>query len=104
MWHVYAYDPAVVNWRSIDTFALVPAMSAGAPACAVKNTLCATEPKAKVTVSPAFTVSVAGVKVSEAVAATLLPAGGGGGPPEPPVPYVLPQPKSAPVRVIRTSR
>src|SRR2546430_16708135 len=79
MWHVYAYVPAVANVLVTDTFALLPAMSAGAPACCVKNTLCGTEPKANVTASPTFTVSVAGVNVSDGVAATLLPGGGGGG-------------------------
>src|SRR2546430_5042783 len=79
MWHVYAYVPAVANVLVTDTFALLPAMSAGAPACCVKNTLCGTEPKANVTASPTFTVSVAGVNVSDGVAATVLPGGGGGG-------------------------
>src|SRR5437773_2897229 len=79
MWHVYAYVPAVANVRGIDTFVLLPAMSAGAPACGAKNTLCGTEPKANVTVSPAFTVSVAGVNVSDGVAATVLFGGGGCG-------------------------
>src|SRR5256885_14664671 len=79
MWHVYAYVPAVANVLVTDTFALLPAMSAGAPACCVKNTLCGTEPKANVTASPTFTVSVAGVNVSDGVAATVLPVGGGGG-------------------------
>ena len=77
MWHVYAYVPAVANVRAIDTFALLPAMSAGAPACCVKKTLCGTEPNANVTVSPTFTGSVRGVNVREGVAATVL--GGGGG-------------------------
>src|SRR6266581_399025 len=72
MWHVYAYVPAVANVLVTDTFALLPAMSAGAPACCVKNTLCGTEPKANVTASPTFTVSVAGVNVSDGVAATGL--------------------------------
>src|SRR2546430_16771902 len=79
MWHVYAYVPAVANVLVTDTFALLPPMSAGAPACCVKNTLCGTEPKANVTASPTFTVSVAGVNVSDGVAATVLPGGGGGG-------------------------
>ena len=69
MWHVYAYVPAVANVRAMDTFALLPAMSAGAPACCVKNTLCGTEPNANVTVSPTFTGSVRGVNVREGVAA-----------------------------------
>src|SRR3989442_7778725 len=79
MWHVYAYVPAVANVLVTDTFVLLPAMSAGAPACCAKNTLCGTEPKANVTASPTFTVSVAGVNVSDGVAATVLPGGGGGG-------------------------
>src|SRR5439155_21358522 len=70
MWHVYAYVPAVANVLVTDTFALLPPMSVGAPACCVKNTLCATEPKANVTTSPTFTVSVAGVNARDGVAAT----------------------------------
>src|SRR2546427_8875720 len=79
MWQVYSYVPAVANVRSIDTFALFPAMSAGEPACCLKKTLCGTDPNANVTLSPAFTSSVLGVNVRDAVAATVLPAGGGGG-------------------------
>src|SRR5881397_4110521 len=79
MWHVYAYVPAVANVRAIDTFALLPAMSAGAPACCVKKTLCGTEPNANVTLSPTFTGSVPGVNVREGVAATVLGGGGGRG-------------------------
>src|SRR2546427_12722659 len=79
MWQVYAYVPAVANVRSIDTFALFPAMSAGAPACWLKNTLCGTDPNANVTSSPTFTSSVLGVNVRDGVAATVLAAGGGGG-------------------------
>src|SRR2546430_16207381 len=79
MWHVYAYVPAVANVLVTDTFALLPPMSVGAPACCVKNTLCATEPKANVTTSPTFTVSVAGVNARDGVAATVLAGGGGGG-------------------------
>src|SRR5437660_469321 len=78
MWHVYAYVPAVANVLVTDTFALLPPMSVGAPACCVKNTLCATEPKANVTTSPTFTVTVAGVNARDGVAATVLPGGGGG--------------------------
>src|SRR2546430_9136797 len=79
MWQVYSYVPAVANVRSIDTFALFPAMSAGEPACCLKKTLCGTDPNANVTLSPAFTSSVLGVNVRDAVAATVLPAGGGRG-------------------------
>ena len=61
----------------MDTSAFDPSMLAGAPAFASKKTLCSTEPNAKVTASPAFTVSVPGVKVSDGVAATVLPPGGG---------------------------
>jgi len=43
MWQVYVYVPAVANTRVIDTFVLLPAMSAGAPACCVKKTLCGTD-------------------------------------------------------------
>src|SRR5947208_12780083 len=102
MWHVYAYVPAVANVRGIDTFVLLPAMSAGAPACCVKNTLCGTEPKANVTVSPTFTVSVAGSNVRDGVAATVLGGGGGAVVPYPPPPQAIAS--SAPVRVARTSR
>src|SRR6266513_5603067 len=77
MWQVYAYVPAVANVRVIDTFVLVPAMSVGAPACGVKNTLCGTDPNANVTTSPTFTGSVPGVNVRDGVAATVLPAGAG---------------------------
>src|SRR5437899_11517288 len=108
MWHVYAYVPAVANVLVTDTFALLPAMSAGAPACCVKNTLCGTEPKANVTASPMFTVSVAGVNVSDGVAATVLPGGGGGGggggaaaAPEPFVPPAVPM--TTPVSVAETA-
>src|SRR5438034_6616965 len=78
MWHVYAYVPAVANVLVTDTFALLPPMSVGAPACCVKNTLCATEPKANVTTSPTYTVSVAGVNARDGVAATVLPGAGAG--------------------------
>src|SRR5204863_87931 len=54
-------------------------MSAGAPACVAKNTLCPIEPKLNVTVWPAETRSVAGVKTRALVAAMVLPGGGGGG-------------------------
>src|SRR5438445_4283454 len=54
-------------------------MSAGAPACCVKNTLCGTDPNAKVTISPTVTSIVPGVNVRDAVATTVLPGGGGGG-------------------------
>src|SRR5256884_8312361 len=77
MWQVYAYVPVVANVRVIDTFVLLPAMSAGAPACCVKNTLCGTDPNANVTVSPTFTGSVPGVKVRDGVLATVLAGGGG---------------------------
>ena len=76
---MYVYVPAVANARVIDTFALAPSMSAGAPACCVKNTLCGTDPNAKVTISPTVTSIVPGVNVRDAVAATVLPGGGGGG-------------------------
>src|SRR5436309_14623573 len=76
MWQVYAYVPAAANVRVIDTFVLLPAMSAGAPACCVKKTLWGSDPNANVTVSPTFTGSVPGVNVWEGVAATVLPAGG----------------------------
>src|SRR2546430_17691724 len=82
MWQVYAYVPAAAKVRVIDTFVLLPAMSAGAPVCWVKKTLCGTDPNANVTVSPTFTGSVPGVKVRDGVAATVLPSGGGpAGPP-----------------------
>src|SRR5437667_9997918 len=100
MWHVYAYVPAVANVRAMDTFALLPAMSAGAPACCVKKTLCGTEPNANVTVSPTFTGSVPGVNVREGVAATVLGGGGGAGGPEPSPPAA--HARRAPVRVGRT--
>src|SRR5437016_11878046 len=109
MWHVYAYVPAVANVLVTDTFVLLPAMSAGAPACCVKSTLCGTEPKANVTASPTFTVSFAGVNVSDGVAATVLPegggGGGGGGGAAVPLP-LLPQSVvlNTPVSVARTSR
>ena len=77
MWQVYAYVPAVAKVRAIDTFVLLPAMSVGAPACCVKNTLCGTDPNANVTASPAFTLSVVGVNVRDGVAATVLSGGGG---------------------------
>src|SRR2546429_9747012 len=85
MWQVYAYVPAVANVRVIDTLVLLPAMSAGAPACCVKNTLCGTDANANVTLSPAFTSRVLGVNVREGVAATVLSTEGGAV-----VPYPLP--------------
>src|SRR5947199_10565999 len=77
MWQVYSYVPAVANVRSIDTFALFPAMSAGAPACCLKNTLCGTDPNANVTLSPTFTGSVPGVNVRDGVVANVLSVWGG---------------------------
>src|SRR3954453_2330980 len=61
-------------------------MSAGTPARASKKTLCATEPNAKVTTSPAFTVRVAGVNARPGVAATVRPSPGAVGPPFDPYP------------------
>src|SRR2546426_2351569 len=103
MWQGYSYVPAGANVRSIDTFALFPAMSAGAPACCLKNTLCGTDPNANVTLSPAFTSSVLGVKVRDAVAATVLPAGGGGGGAGGPWPVLPPHDPAitAPARGVR---
>src|SRR2546430_7270539 len=101
MWQVYAYVPAVAKVRVIDTFVLLPAMSAGAPVCWVKKTLCGTDPNANVTGSPTFTGSVPGVKVRDGVAATALPSGGGpAGPPQLPPP--APPPKT-PRKGARTS-
>jgi len=79
MWHVKAYLPAAVKTLSTDTFALLPAMSAGAPVWVAKNSLCAIEPNVNVTVWPAAMVSVAGVNAIAFVAATVLLGGGGGG-------------------------
>src|SRR2546425_11733107 len=79
MWQVYVYVPAVANTRVIDTFVLLPAMSAGAPACCVKKTLWGTGPNANVTVSPTFTGSVPGVNVRDGGAATGVAPGGGAG-------------------------
>src|SRR2546425_2970275 len=101
MWHVYAYVPAVANVLVTDTFALLPAMSAGAPACCVKNTLCGTDPNANVTASPTFTGSVAGVNVRDGVAATVLSAEGGAVVPYPFPPHAITI--NAPTRVARMS-
>src|SRR5258705_10616538 len=74
------YVPDAVNVRPIETLLLLPGMSAGvAPPGVSKVTLCATAPKAKVTVSPALTVSGFGVNAKPAVAATVFAGGGGGG-------------------------
>src|SRR5262245_28217309 len=70
----------------IDTFAFAPPTSAGAPGV-VNTTLCTTEPKAKVTVSPAVTRNVAGVKARPGVAATVR-----GGRLPPPTIAVVPSP------------
>src|SRR5436305_2009616 len=101
MWQVYAYVPAVANVRVIDTFVLLPAMSAGAPACCVKNTLCGTDPNANVTVSPTFTGSVPGVNVRDGVAATVLSVWGGAVVPYPLPPHAITI--NAPARVARMS-
>jgi hypothetical protein len=77
MWHVYVYVPGVANCLSTDTFALFPAMSAGAPTCVAKKTLWGTEPNVNLTMSPALTRSVAGVNAIASVASTVLPGGGG---------------------------
>ncbi len=45
MWQVYVYVPAVANVRVIDTFVLLPAMSAGAPVCCVKEDVVRHRPK-----------------------------------------------------------
>src|SRR5215208_3181882 len=62
-------------------------MLLGAPAWASKKTLCATPPKANVTVSPALTVSDAGLNASDGVAATVRPSPGDVGVPPPPPPH-----------------
>ena len=49
---MYVYVPAVGKVRATLVPELFPGMSAGAPGTASKNTLCATVPKAKVTVPP----------------------------------------------------
>ncbi len=49
-------------------------MLAGAPGL-LKNTLCATEPKAKVTVVPDCTTSVSGPNIKLGVAAIVMPVG-----------------------------
>src|SRR5438093_8941564 len=85
MWQVYVYVPAVANVRVIDALVLLPAMSAGAPACCVKNTLCGTDANANVTLSPTVTSRVLGVNVRDGVAATVLSVWGGAV-----VPYPLP--------------
>src|SRR2546427_3033814 len=69
MWQGYSYVPAVADGRAIDTFALSPAMSAGGPACCLKNTLCGTDPNANVTSSPTLTSGVLGGNVREGVGA-----------------------------------
>src|SRR2546430_12231881 len=87
MWQVYAYVPAAAKVRVIDTFVLLPAMSAGAPVCWVKKTLCGTDPNANVTVSPTFTGSVPGVNVRDGVAGNrFFPGGRPAGPPAVPPP------------------
>src|SRR3989442_12123038 len=45
MWQAYACLPAVANVRAIDTLALLPAMSAGAPACGGKKQAIARLPR-----------------------------------------------------------
>ena len=72
IWQVYWYVPAVAKVRAIETFALEPSMSVGAPAWASKKTLCPTEPNANVTASPGCTVIEPGVNVRDGVAATVL--------------------------------
>src|SRR5215208_4585634 len=62
-------------------------MLLGAPAWASKKTLCATPPKANVTVSPALTVSDAGVNANDGVADTVRPSPGDVGVPSPPPPH-----------------
>jgi hypothetical protein len=60
--------------------ALLPGMSAGAPATASKYTLCATEPKAKVIVPPGAILTGDGLKAIAGVAFTVaVMAGGPGG-------------------------
>src|SRR5947208_16368354 len=101
MWQVYAYVPAVANVRVIDTLVLLPAMSAGAPACCVKNTLCGTDANANVTLSPTGTSRVLRVNVRDGVAATVLPDWGGSVAPNPLPPHA--NTINAPARVARMS-
>src|SRR5690349_21465967 len=74
-------------------------MSAGAPFCGSKKTLCATEPNANVTLSPAWIVMLPGVNARPGVASTVLPLGGAvtSLPPPEPQPYA----SSTAVSVVR---
>jgi hypothetical protein len=73
------YVPALMKVRLTLAPALLPGMSAGAPATASKYTLCATEPKSKVIVPPWAIVTGEGLNVIAGVAFTVAVMAGGGG-------------------------
>src|SRR6185436_12113635 len=88
----YVYVPAVLNVRWIEALVLKPPMSVGVAAFGLsKPTLCATDPNAKVTVSPALIVSVLGENARLDVALIVFPGGGFWLPP-PPLPPMPPFP------------
>jgi hypothetical protein len=70
MWQIYVNVPAVLKIRVTDVFALIPGISAGAPAAVSKKTLCPTDPNANVTACPTFVVSIDGSNARDAVAFT----------------------------------
>src|SRR5580765_1901239 len=84
----------------MELFVFEPSIFAGVPVCASKNTLCGTDSKARVTVSPADTVSAAGANASDAEAVIVRGSGGGGGDEIPPYPPDQP-PQAAAVSAAR---
>ncbi len=76
---MYTYVPALAKVRLTLVPALLPGMSAGAPATASKYTLCATEPKAKVMVPPGTIFTGDGLKAMAGVAFTVAVMAGGPG-------------------------
>ena len=76
---MYTYVPALAKVRLTLVPALLPGMSAGAPAMGSKYTLCATEPKAKVIVPPGTIFTGDGLKAMLGVAFTVAVMAGGPG-------------------------
>src|SRR6266853_3047887 len=74
---MYTYVTALAKVRLTLVPALLPGMSAGAPAMGSKYTLCATVPKAKVIVPPGTIFTGDGLKAMLGVAFTVAVMAGG---------------------------